>query len=580
MRARERCDDDRGAAAETDRGAGPANRRAAHRRAAIGPDRRTAAKRAPAAARVRWRRGSASLGQSDRRLVASSPSLACCWPACSTCVCCTVRSPLAFLTQPIERAIAEEVAGVARGASKASPCAWATAASWSSSSRTCASPMPATCRWHRAFRVRLAQPQGAAERAHRARERRSHLAAAVAVLRRGRHALAQVRAARRAPRERARQAAGRRAARPRRRLRRRRRRSRRRARPHRSRQDAVGDLRARAPARACQRLSARDRAASRPPSSSTRAAARASGACPSSASISTTGAAAAQIAGRAKIESLAGPWTLNFRTYEHETAKTLQLAVSVQGLVPRGLARTLPQLAGLEGLDVPVWGEAQPRPLQHRRDPERHHRHRRGARDRCCCHGWRRRRCASTAAIWRCPTDRAARRFEIAPSVLVWGDSRVQFTGSIVHTQQGPEGPGWAFDLKSAGGWLGAEPPLLPRLDDRRLVGARVRLAGARPRRAQPVPAAGRRRGGLRRRRRDGHGRRHAGAARRQDRGDAGRASSRRSGPRRWRRAAATGSVKRLVRGWLQGGSFRLATDAGDAAARAGPPHRRPSAAR
>ena len=54
------------------------------------------------------------------------------------------------------------------------------------------------------------------------------------------------------------------------------------------------------------------------------------------------------IAGRAKIESLTGPWTLNFRTYEHENAKTLQLAVSVQGLVPRGLARTLPQLAGLE----------------------------------------------------------------------------------------------------------------------------------------------------------------------------------------------------------------------------------------
>jgi hypothetical protein len=64
------------------------------------------------------------------------------------------------------------------------------------------------------------------------------------------------------------------------------------------------------------------------------------------------------IAGRAKIDSLAGPWTLNFRTYEHESAKSLQLAVSVQGLVPRGLARTLPQLAGLESFDVPVWGDA------------------------------------------------------------------------------------------------------------------------------------------------------------------------------------------------------------------------------
>src|SRR5262249_56385690 len=57
-----------------------------------------------------------------------------------------------------------------------------------------------------------------------------------------------------------------------------------------------------------------------------------------------------------------------------------------------------------------------------------------------------------------------AGRFEIAPWVVVWGDSRVQFTGSIVHGQ-GPEGPGWTFELKSAGGWIGAEPPLLQRLD-------------------------------------------------------------------------------------------------------------------
>ena len=63
-------------------------------------------------------------------------------------------------------------------------------------------------------------------------------------------------------------------------------------------------------------------------------------------------------AGRAKIESLAGPWELNFRASEHVNAKALNLTVSAQGLVPRGLARTFPQLVGLEGLDVPLWGEA------------------------------------------------------------------------------------------------------------------------------------------------------------------------------------------------------------------------------
>jgi len=38
--------------------------------------------------------------------------------------------------------------------------------------------------------------------------------------------------------------------------------------------------------------------------------------------------------------------------------------------------------------------------------------------------------------------NRDTRRFDIAPSVLVWGDSRVQFTGSIVHDARDPKGPG------------------------------------------------------------------------------------------------------------------------------------------
>jgi hypothetical protein len=169
------------------------------------------------------------------------------------------------------------------------------------------------------------------------------------------------------------------------------------------------------------------------------------------------------IAGRAKVDSLSGPWSLNFRTYEHENAKSLQLAMSVQGVVPRALARTLPQLAVLESFDVPVWVDAK---LE----------------------------LSSTGEIlggtigidaapgqvllpWLTTTpmhidgghvalsySRLARRFEIAPSVLAWGDSRVQFVGSIVHAQ-GPEGPAWTFELKSAGGWIGAEPPLVQRLD-------------------------------------------------------------------------------------------------------------------
>jgi hypothetical protein len=167
------------------------------------------------------------------------------------------------------------------------------------------------------------------------------------------------------------------------------------------------------------------------------------------------------IAGRAKIESLSGPWDLDFRTYEVENAKTLKLAVSVQGLVPRGLSRALPQLAGLESLDLPMWLEAK-LDLSNAGDilggtigidaapgqvylPGGKPMHVEGG---------------HIAVSYSSTTQ----RFEITPSSFGWGDSRVEFTGSVVHAAQGPEGPGWMFQVKSTGGWIGAEPPLLPRL--------------------------------------------------------------------------------------------------------------------
>jgi AsmA-like C-terminal region/Protein of unknown function len=169
------------------------------------------------------------------------------------------------------------------------------------------------------------------------------------------------------------------------------------------------------------------------------------------------------IAGRAKVESLAGPWDLNFRTIEVEKAGTLQLAVSVQNLVPRGLARTLPHLAALEALDLPVWGEAY---LDLSSDGD--------------ILGGRIGIDAAPGTVvlpWLAENpftidgghleisyQSEARRFEIGPSVLVWGDSRVQFGGSLVHEARAPEGPAWAFALKSQGGWIGAELPAHERL--------------------------------------------------------------------------------------------------------------------
>jgi hypothetical protein len=270
-----------------------------------------------------------------------------------------------------------------------------------------------------------------------------------------------------------------------------------------------------------------------------------------------------QIAGRAKVDSMAGPFTLNFRTHEHASTGTLQLSVSVQGLVPRGLARTLPPLAGLEGLDVPVWGDA-------RLDLSNTGEILSGTISIDAAPG-------QVLLPWLTATplhidgghlslsySRAARRFEIAPSVLVWGDSRMQFTGSIAHTQQGPDGPGWNFDLKSAGGWIGAEPPLLPRLaiDDWSARGF------ASPERGRVVLSQFQLRAGGAEVSAEGDVTDMAGAMKARLDGKIGSmpvSIFKTLWPAPLAPRARDWVVRRLVRGWLQGGSFRLATEVGAA---------------
>ena len=281
------------------------------------------------------------------------------WPACSTCVCCTARSRSTSSPSRIERAIAEEVAGLhvhiegvalrlgdggqlefelknvrvtdAGGVPLASlpPRSVSLSRKALLSGRIAPESVDLI-----APRLSLFYSEDGTLSLKFAPPAETHRKRAGAIAGAARHGAA-----------RRRRAAGNR-------------RRRRVARPHRPRQGAVRDLRARTAARARQRLPARDRTQGPPPSSSTTAAARASGACPSSTSISTTGAAAARLPAaprstrcRARGPSTSAPTSTR-------TAKTLQLAVSVQGLVPRGLARTLPQLAGLESLDVPVWGDA------------------------------------------------------------------------------------------------------------------------------------------------------------------------------------------------------------------------------
>ncbi len=64
------------------------------------------------------------------------------------------------------------------------------------------------------------------------------------------------------------------------------------------------------------------------------------------------------ISGRTVVESLTGPWSLDFRTAEADGAGQLAIEARIAGLNPRGLARQVVALVPFEQLDVPLDGEA------------------------------------------------------------------------------------------------------------------------------------------------------------------------------------------------------------------------------
>ena len=64
------------------------------------------------------------------------------------------------------------------------------------------------------------------------------------------------------------------------------------------------------------------------------------------------------IEGRAVIDSLTGPWSLDFQTAEVTGSQQLIVQAKVAGVNPRGLSRQILSLASFEQVDVPLDGEA------------------------------------------------------------------------------------------------------------------------------------------------------------------------------------------------------------------------------
>ncbi|HEX6000064.1 MAG TPA: AsmA-like C-terminal region-containing protein [Hyphomicrobiaceae bacterium] len=178
------------------------------------------------------------------------------------------------------------------------------------------------------------------------------------------------------------------------------------------------------------------------------------------------------IAGRARIESPDGPWELTFRSLERVQARTLKLAVSVQGLVPHALAQAFPNLLALEGFDLPISAEGHLE-LSDAGDLLSGKVAIDTAGGNVSLPG----RGATPMRIGsghvELSYDGAARSFEIAPSEVSWGEGRVKLAGTIAHTTRGTEGPRWAFVIKTSEGWISADPqsPMRLPIDELSAVG-------------------------------------------------------------------------------------------------------------
>jgi AsmA-like C-terminal region/Protein of unknown function len=169
------------------------------------------------------------------------------------------------------------------------------------------------------------------------------------------------------------------------------------------------------------------------------------------------------LAGRAKIESAAGPWELTFRSYQHIKAKALNVSVLVQGLVPRGLADNFPHLSALEGLDLPLSGEAQ---LELSSDGEIFSGNitLEAAAGSFDLPGPEAGPMRISGGRVELTYDAAARSFQIGPSSLSWAGGHVQFTGNIVRVAQGTDGPRWTFEVASTEGSVGIDTEGAQRL--------------------------------------------------------------------------------------------------------------------
>lgn len=161
------------------------------------------------------------------------------------------------------------------------------------------------------------------------------------------------------------------------------------------------------------------------------------------------------VTGRATIGSDRGPWSIALHNEATESAQGLSLQAVVRDLVPRTLGLAIPQLGLLETLNMPVSANA-------RLDIASG-----GLVSKAELLLDLARGQFLLPAVGEVPFtidqgrigltyDGNARRFELTPSTLVWGNSRVSILGNAVSDESG-KSPGWNFNVTTYEGQFAAD---------------------------------------------------------------------------------------------------------------------------
>lgn len=167
------------------------------------------------------------------------------------------------------------------------------------------------------------------------------------------------------------------------------------------------------------------------------------------------------VSGHVTVASDRGPWSAAMRTEDSDKAESLMVEASIKDLVPRTLGVAIPQLSLLETLDAPVSAQAT---LEMAAGGE-------VSGGKLAISVGRGR--FMLPAVGDVPFaidsgeialtyDGPSHRFDLGPSTLVWGNSRVALVGSAVAdgVPAGPNSgspPGWTLNIATAGGQLTAE---------------------------------------------------------------------------------------------------------------------------